>query len=203
MKRTIGIILAALMALTLAACGGQDEQASDNAPTQEPAQSAVADGTLLAEPTAALNMTFQTASYKNLTIYLPEKWSGTEYDGAFMAISDDYYNDLGSVMAWREHSSVPNLALDGSMDEAQLQAAVAVLMGGEDFTATDINYNSSIANVPAVRIVGEAQADSVTMYVLIYITASPTITNFVILGTSLDYTDLELFDSLFGFTQIG
>ncbi|MDO4542987.1 MAG: hypothetical protein Q4C01_00425 [Clostridia bacterium] len=213
MKKILVILLSLLMIATLVACSGKDaesEQPSEGAADNTVPEQVTIDGADPAADSSAVaatpqpDMTFQTATYSGLTLYLPENWTYSELDGAFMAMSDDFYVDSASIMAFRGHSLVPAVTSAEEMDDAAVQSLVGnVIAEDENTSVTEINRSATLCGLPAIRIMAQTTYDEVVLYELVYVTVSPTETNFVLAATSLNYADLTLFDSLFGFTQPG
>lgn len=214
MKSLIAILLTLCLAFSLVGCGNNDEgQLTDPAqqseqPTAEPQQDGGTDvqntdGTINAtdEPAAPV-VQCQTASFSGLTFYLPEGWTYSEFGGVFSANSRDYYNDLGMIISMRDSANVPTISSDGSMTPEQINQALSPLISESEIEITSRDYNATLGNLPAVKMIGKTDQDGLTLHLIFYVTTSTTTSNFVLAGSSLNYADIELFDSLFGFTQV-
>ncbi|MDD3401329.1 MAG: hypothetical protein PHT58_06860 [Eubacteriales bacterium] len=213
MRKFLAIILAACLVLSIVACKSKDEQLEQDQtqeqslePTQEPTQSDL-DVMTAADPsaspsTAQPSIASKPVAFSGLTIYIPQEWTASELSGTFTAISNEYYIDSGTIISMRNNIQVPTVTAESGLTQEQVNSILSGLIADADIQVTKSDANATIAGYPAIRALAETDNDGVRMYMLLYVTVSPDINNFVLAAGSLDYTDIASFDTLFGYTQV-
>lgn len=210
MKKIVAILLILVLALTLIACGDKANEAQQ--PEQGEKQANPVNGNVpegdnpdASQPitTAAPSVPCKEMTHSGLKFYIPEQWTGSEANGSFAAISNDYYNDLGSIVVSRNQANVPVIAANGELTQDQAAAAVSGLISDSEIHITSTDINVTLAGYPAIKAYLETEIDGLKMYMILFVTVSPDASNFIMAASSLNYADIATFENLFTYTVIG